>query len=236
MNIPVMIIPILNRPDLLEETLSTIDFPINEILIIDNGNNKLENIKNKFNNLNIKVLEMPSNLGCAGSWNLGIKLYPHAPYWFISSVDIHFKPGSLAETYPHMSKSNMTFLSGYSSFTIGEDFVRKVGLFDEYFYPAYYEDTDYHDRIIRANMQENLVFGHDDYPSCVEGCKSWRDGPHLTYGPGPLTSIRSNEHFSGNNSRTWQFNEDYWRQKASQENPVNLGWDLDRRRQNDWNN
>jgi hypothetical protein len=35
--IPVMIIPILNRFDLLQETLNSIDFPIGEILVINNS-------------------------------------------------------------------------------------------------------------------------------------------------------------------------------------------------------
>jgi len=37
MSIPVMIVPILNRYDLLEEMLSLINYPIDNILIIDNG-------------------------------------------------------------------------------------------------------------------------------------------------------------------------------------------------------
>ena len=37
MSIPVLIVPILNRYDLLESMLDSINYPIDNILIIDNG-------------------------------------------------------------------------------------------------------------------------------------------------------------------------------------------------------
>ena len=39
MSIPVIIVPILNRYDLLEQMLDSINYPVDNILIIDNGNN-----------------------------------------------------------------------------------------------------------------------------------------------------------------------------------------------------
>ena len=36
--IPAMIVPVLNRPDLLERLLASIDYPVADLLVIDNGN------------------------------------------------------------------------------------------------------------------------------------------------------------------------------------------------------
>ena len=82
--IPVLIIPILNRYDLLDESLSSIDYPIGDILIINNGK---ENYIPKEKDLNIRVLNLPSNLGVSGSWNLGIKLFPCLLYTSPSQRD-----------------------------------------------------------------------------------------------------------------------------------------------------
>jgi len=71
--IPILAIPVLNRYDLLDSNLETIDYPIKEILIINNGKEKYESDRK---DLNIRVLNLPSNLGMSGSWNLTIKLYP----------------------------------------------------------------------------------------------------------------------------------------------------------------
>ena len=92
--IPVLIIPVLNRYDLLDKSLESIDYPIGDILIINNG---LEEYVPKRKDLTIRVLDMPSNQGISGSWNLGIKSYPHAPWWLISSADTSFLPGSLEQ-------------------------------------------------------------------------------------------------------------------------------------------
>ena len=72
--IPVLAIPVLNRYDLLDDNLDTIDYPVKEILIINNGK---ENYVPRRQDLNVRVLNLPSNLGMSGSWNLTIKLYPH---------------------------------------------------------------------------------------------------------------------------------------------------------------
>ena len=51
-SIPVLIIPVLNRYDLLDEALQSIDYPIDNILIINNG---LEKYDPDFSNLNLKI-------------------------------------------------------------------------------------------------------------------------------------------------------------------------------------
>jgi GT2 family glycosyltransferase len=91
-SIKLLSVPVLNRYDLLEKMIDSIDYPIDEILILNNGKEKYTP-KNK--NFNFTVLNLPSNLGCSGSWNLTIKLYPHLKYWCFASTDILFSPESL---------------------------------------------------------------------------------------------------------------------------------------------
>lgn len=70
-SIPVLIIPVLNRYDLLDNLLESINYPIDNIFIINNGGTYKTDMPN------IKVMNMPTNIGVASSWNLGIKCYPH---------------------------------------------------------------------------------------------------------------------------------------------------------------
>jgi len=73
-----LIIPTLNRYDLLDKLLESIDYPVAHLLIIDNGGQyslAVDDIPELVEQ--VTVLNMPSNLGVASSWNLGIKSFPH---------------------------------------------------------------------------------------------------------------------------------------------------------------
>ena len=90
MSIPVLVVPVLNRYDLLEDMLNSINYPIDNILIIDNGGEfKTDR--------NIKVLNMPANLGLSASWNLAIKCFPHAKYWLFASADTKWSETALQD-------------------------------------------------------------------------------------------------------------------------------------------
>ena len=121
--IPVLAIPVLNRYDLLDQNLELIDYPIKEILILNNGK---EIYEPKRKDLNIRVLNLPSNLGMSGSWNLTIKLYPHEEYWAFSSADTHWIPGSLEQLDMASGKEKLVMtVEGWSCFSIGENIVRE---------------------------------------------------------------------------------------------------------------
>ena len=148
--IPVMIVPILTGPQLLYRMLDSIDCPIARLVIIDNGDAlntstgwPVEHVQRT------SVIKMPANLGVAGSWNLGIKATPFAPWWLIVNHDVVFEPGALGQ-FATMAASDTLVLNGgpqpWCAFAIGEDVVRDVGLFDEGFHPGYFEDTDYERR------------------------------------------------------------------------------------------
>ena len=219
--IPVLSIPVLNRYDLLDESLKSIDFPIGEILIINNG---LQEYVPSRTDLNIRVLNLPSNLGMSGSWNLTIKLYPHEKYWVFTSADTCWLPGSLEQLYSISDEwSLLTSNHGFSCFSIGEDVVRQVGLFDERFYPYLFEDDDYRERLFRVMKQEN--------------------GKHLTFDNvkfkvdspiGGGTTIGSDSKLRERFGKTRLYNKKYYMLKESQNFEVPGYWDLDVRRAQEW--
>jgi GT2 family glycosyltransferase len=213
--IPVLIIPVLNRYDLLNEALNSINYPIEEILIINNGQEKYVNKSKK---LNIKVLNLPSNLGVSGSWNLGIKLYPHEPFWMFSSADVKFDKTSLAQFASCSSASSFVKSNvSYSCFSLGEEVVQKVGLFDEYIYPAYYEDNDYEDRMNLAGI--DILFPGINM--------------HQLGGSSSQT-IKSDQKLMDKNNYTFNKNGEYYKNKKITGDYSVKGWDLYRRRENEW--
>lgn len=217
--IPVLSIPVLNRYDLLDENLSLIDYPIREILIINNGKEKY---KPKTKDLNIRVLNLPSNLGMSGSWNLTIKLYPHEKFWVFSSADTHWLPGSLQKIDQLSNESRIvTTTESFSCFSLGEDVVRKVGLFDEYFYPYIYEDSDYAERLnIARTKYPELEFLH----KCVD----------ISVPYGAAQTVLSDPILAQKCSETYQKNKEYWELKKSQNHSIMGQWDIDRRRSQEW--
>lgn len=215
--IPVLIIPILNRYDLLDENISLIDHEIKEILIINNGK---EDYIPKRNDLNIRVLNLPSNLGMSGSWNLGIKLYPHEEYWMFSSADTHWLPGSLAELEKMSGKDKLVMTEEtWSCFTIGENIIREVGLFDEYYYPIYFEDNDYFERVFQTTAK-------DGYISSGIKMNNPPDGASQT--------IKSDKKLRKRNEETFNLNKIYFESKKNSNDWTSKGWNIDVRRNQEW--
>lgn len=216
MSIPVLIIPVLNRHDLLEIGLRSIDHPIDNILIINNDPYLKYDIN--IDGLNIHILNMPSNQGIAASWNLGIKCYPHSSYWVIGSADTFLKPGEMAKM-EQFSGSEMFVKSNshYSFFSVGENIISKVGLFDEYIYPAYYEDNDFDDRMVIAGFSNNII---------CPGIQTDDNGGSQT--------IKSNNNFMKINNETFNKNQEYYYSKNKSKNYTIKGWELIRRRENEW--
>jgi GT2 family glycosyltransferase len=207
--IPVLIIPALNRFDLLRKSFDTINYPIENILVINNsGDDSMSNgLIEEYPNLNIRILNLPSNMGISGSWNLGIKLYPWVKYWMFASTDTTPSEG-LWQEYAEKSGSDKFVFSknaGWNMFTVGEEIVKKIGLFDEYIYPAYYEDNDYLDRMKLAGFI---------------------DGKNLLIA----------EKYADENgiSQTIKSNPEYYHNKKNSGDYTCKGWNLERRRDHEW--
>ena len=216
--IPVISIPILNRYDLLDASLNAVDFPVGEILIINNGP---EIYQPKRKDFNVRVLNLPSNLGISASWNLAIKLYPHESFWVFASADTIWRPGGLEKLFNTSGKSRLvTTHRGFCVFSLGEDLVREVGLFDEYFYPYLFEDSDYAERVRIYNKNNNAEMMDID------------DVFDKTIGDG--TTVSSDSKIKEKYVETSKKNKNYFDLKASQ-NFQKIGeWNIDVRRSQEW--
>lgn len=212
MSIPVLIVPILNRYDLLESMLDSINYPIDNILIIDNGGSF------KTDKENVKVLNMPANLGLSAAWNLGIKCYPHEKYWLFASADTVWGENALKEI-DEMSGSDKLILTNdaYGCFSVGENVVEKVGLFDEYFYPIYFEDNDFHERVARF-CPENTIVSTSIQTAPSQGSQT----------------INSDDKFKNVNHQTFVKNEEYYKYKQTTNFEHPKSWSLSRRRDQEW--
>ena len=122
MSIPVISAAIVNEPYWLYRLIASIDYPTDNLVIINNNgrgeiNQELDNmtkITHKFIK-KITVCHMPANIGLAGSWNLTIKCYMLSPYWIFVNHDISFSLGllkELAETAENDKDAGMVFGHG----------------------------------------------------------------------------------------------------------------------------
>jgi GT2 family glycosyltransferase len=214
--VPVMIVPVLTRYDLLDRMIASINYPIRELVIIDNGA-KSQTWEPTWNQWISKIwhLKMPNNLGVAGSWNLGIKSTPMADYWLISNFDVEWGGDSL-KMFTELSHPEKLVLSNgtpeWCAFSIGWEIVDKVGLFDEAFHPAYFEDNDMQRRIENKGMEVVKSFipiAHDNSSTLQAGFKQL-------------------------NEQTYYNNYDHYRFKQNYNDFSEGGWQIRRRRQNSW--
>lgn len=109
------------------------------------------------------------NRGVAASWNLGIKeMYARGADWtiFISAAVRFGEAGGLdmveaIAEYPDALACEAD-LSGWHLIAFSRQTVDAVGLFDENFFPAYFEDNDYSRRVTlwlqeRGDVQRQCV-------------------------------------------------------------------------------
>jgi GT2 family glycosyltransferase len=218
--IPNMIVPTLTRHDLLTQMLKSIDYPVGLLIIINNNPNANFEGTDSIPDCvaDYRVLNMPANLGCAGSWNLGIKLQPFAPWWLVASDDVVFEPGALEKFAAECSPDYVTISDEwphYQFFGVGENVVQKVGLFDENLYPANFEDDDYQRRCEIAGVEFRIV-----------------GAPHSHVKQGTVHATE----WAAQNARTYNANEVYFVRKVDRDDLTAGEWSLKIRRANDWGN
>ena len=208
-------VPVLNRYDLLQRMLDSIDYPIEHLLVIDNGG-ELNAVQAPSSVKDFRVLRMVSNLGVATSWNLGVKNFFGHNYFAFASADMWFRPGDLeklANSSPDKINLHQAF-PHWQTFAIGEKVVEKVGLFDESLHPIYFEDTDYERRAIAEGIETQYLQmwgGHDN-----------------------SSTIHSDNHYKQRNSATFIDNHSYYQDKKDRQDFSAGQWDLVRIRRNSW--
>lgn len=210
-----LIVPVLNRFDLLQRMIESIDVEAT-VYVINNSGKVQDGFFMRNPLVKVHWLDMPSNLGVASSWNLGIKMLPFESRWFITSADTWFQPGALemlqtakndaitlAESFPY-----------YQTFAVGEKVVEQIGLFDEALHPIYFEDNDYERRVTNAGLRIDrlpLALGHDN-----------------------SSTIKSDNKFADRNNVTFADNKNYYDHKQANARFDEGHWSLLRRRQNSW--
>jgi len=212
-------VPVLNRYDLLQRMLSSIDYPVRHLLVIDNGASMvMEDMKVDVPDCveHTTYLPMPANLGVAASWNLGIKSFPYDDRWFFASNDVVFKPGAL-ERLCEARTDEITLskmFPHWHAFSVGYEAVRRLGLFDEAFFPAYFEDNDYNTRANRFGVSIRKL----DIPADHDNS----------------STLKSDPVFQALNGDTFARNQAYYQAKIKHQNFGPGGWDVERRRLNGW--
>lgn len=216
--IPVLTVPILTRPELLQRFMSGIDFPVAELLIIDNGvglkRGDLETWRTPYVQ-RMHLLSMPSNLGVPASWNMSFKCFPFAPWHVISNFDVTLPPGALEQMHDASSGDRLTLSCAsppWCFFSLGAEVVMRAGLFDEFIFPAYWEDSEaeYRYQQLGIEIRRSSVYVEHDNSSS-------------------LTPDNAQK-----NVHTFQANGDYVAQKMMRGDLSQGHWSLARRRANSW--
>lgn len=216
--IPALIVPFMADPDdLLWRMIDTIDYPVDQLIIIDNSTTGLD--RGRIRNSNIQggywKIDLPANLGVAGSWNLGIKSAFRASWWLIANFDIVWPAGSLKQLAAAADPSALVLSGGtppWCAFALGEQVVHQIGLFDEALHPAYFEDNDYERRCQAAGVpviQSGVPVHHDNSSTLAAG-------------------------YAVRNSQTFGANAEYYGRKVERGDLSEGRWSLHRRRSQSW--
>lgn len=158
--IPVLGIPVLNRGDLLERLINCIDFPVQKLVIINNGNDS--GVADALYRINssltehayiheLEIIKPQRNLGVAASWNMLIGQNQDAPYVMICANDMLVLEGEWKRFYEFIEERHTShavlYGYAYNFFAVTKLGWQTIGTFDENFFPAYCEDVDHFYRI-----------------------------------------------------------------------------------------
>jgi glycosyltransferase involved in cell wall biosynthesis len=148
-------IPTLNRYDLLDRLIASAEAGTvkpDRYVIIDNGGKY--RLPEAFRARDDFELVSPGkNLGVAASWNLLLEM-ADADSIVISNDDIELQPDAL-EKFADAFESGHAFIGacgGWALFGQAPSVAEKIGLYDENFGMAYYEDCDYLLRLRAAGI------------------------------------------------------------------------------------
>jgi len=110
------------------------------------------------------------NLGCARSWNTLAKtlLFGDETALLLVGDDVLFRSGTIAAMVGAMETQDADFVTaepgGFSCFMVRRRLFEKIGYFDEQFWPAYYEDNDFHRRMqlsgVCKEIQVDVGYDH----------------------------------------------------------------------------
>lgn len=213
--IPVVGFATITRFDLAERLINSINYPVENLVVINNsGTQEWQPTKPDIVE-RLWHIEVPFGLGLVGAWNLVIKSTPYAPYWVLINDDAYFSADALEIIEREVDTEALNFAhvdqTPWAAPIFGEGCVRQAGLYDEAFYPVYFDDNDYERRIRNAGVEVKQLSAriHHD----------------------PMTT---RQNFLQQNARTWVANETRYKEKMANNDFSIHGWSLDVRRANRW--
>lgn len=203
--IPVLGIPILNHPELLQRVFDTIDEPIGRLFVVDNGG-VLKGTKLRWPTDvgSIHISDPGWNQGVAASWNHVIKANMRESWWMIGCNDMYFEKGSLHrmaefmdgldnESDPALARlqvGNEPWGHHFGLFCPNAAAIEEVGWFDENMHPIFYEDTAWIRKANALGVEMPLISSYSHH----DGNQSWKGNAVL----------------SESNKRSWQGNSLYF--------------------------
>jgi GT2 family glycosyltransferase len=183
-----MVVPTLTRHDLLARMLDSMDYAVRHLVVIDNSGDGFALGDGPWEQGT--VLRMPSNLGVAASWNLAVRMAHREPWVLIVSDDVMWTAGGL-QGFAEQADEGTLLLSStwphWCAFALGMGVVGKVGLFDEGYYPAYFEDRDFERRCLRAGVP--VMHG----PNVIHANSSTLNTPGRDFAASNGATFRANE-------------------------------------------
>jgi len=213
--IPILGFCTLKRFDLAERLLRSIDYPVEHLVIVNNsGTRTWQPVKPDLVK-NLWHIEVPFGLGLVGAWNLIVKSTPYAPYWVLVNDDAWFEPEQMKKIPEQVDTQALNFLDivpQWSAVVFGEGMVDKIGLYDENFYPLYFDDNDLERRVDLAGIDKKSIqckMGHDNSSTLHSG-------------------------FTTVNGRSYSANGALASLRASQGLTTAFPWELKTRRANRW--
>ena len=169
-------IPTLCRYDLLERLLAGVPQSTllpREVCVIDNGRSFTPPASYP---IPLTVVRPPHNLGVAASWNLLGRMYRPADLVMCNDdVAVH------RDSFSRLLAADADLVIGdnFSFFLQREGAWRAIGEYDEEFWPAYWEDTDYTVRIqrlgaaVRTAQLPPLVHHDTSSTGCGTLAQAW---------------------------------------------------------------
>jgi GT2 family glycosyltransferase len=167
---PLFTLVFLNRLDLALRSLESLP-ELDRILIIGNGCDpkEFETLLEKSKGKSRETLDIyfKKNTGVSHAWNTALNI--PAEFWIFMGADVRPHKGSV-ELLIRKTRENpraaMLTPAGFNLFTLTKNSKNIVGLFDENYFPAYWEDSDYYTRICRSGLESieiiEATYDHGD--------------------------------------------------------------------------